>query len=74
MPPTSVVVGELDMIRDIGIELSRRLKDAGVESMLTFIGGGIHVQQLLTKHSPQVTNQSVRDLASFAQYVAGSGE
>lgn len=73
MPPTSVVVGEVDMIRDMGIELYHRLKDAGVESLLTIMGGGIHEQQLFANHSPQVTNQSVRDLAGFAQYVADLG-
>lgn len=72
MPPTSVVVGECDMIRDTGVELYHRLKDAGVESLLTITGGGIHEQQLFANHSPQVTNQSVRDLAGFAQYVAES--
>lgn len=69
MPPTSVVVGELDMIRDMGIELYHRLKDAGVESLLAIMGGGIHEQQLFASHSPQVTNQSVHDLAGFASYV-----
>jgi acetyl esterase/lipase len=71
LPPTSVIVGELDMIRDMGIDLNLRLKEAGVEASLTMIGGGIHDQQLFTKHSPQVTNQSIHDLAAFAQYVAG---
>jgi len=74
MPPTSVVVGELDMIRDMGIELYHRLKDADVESLLTIMGGGIHEQQLFANHSPQMTNQSVRDLAGFAQYVSDLGE
>jgi acetyl esterase/lipase len=71
LPPTSVIVGELDMVRDMGIDLNLRLKEAGVEASLTMIGGGIHDQQLFTKHSPQVTNQSIHDLAAFARYVAG---
>ena len=71
LPPTSVIVGELDMIRDMGIDLNLRLKEAGVETSLTIMGGAIHDQQFFTKHSPQVTNQSIHDLAAFAQYVAG---
>jgi acetyl esterase/lipase len=70
LPPVSIIVGELDMIRDMGIDLNLQLKEAGVEASLTMIGGGIHDQQFFTKHSPQVTNQSIHDLAAFAQYVA----
>ena len=68
LPPCSTVVMELDMIRDMGTEMHYKLKNAGVESYLTVTGGGIHVQQLFSKHSPYVTEQSIQDLALFASY------
>ena len=70
LPPTRVIVGELDMVRDIGVDVYHRLIEAGVDSALTMMGSAIHEQQLFAKHSPQVTNQSIRDLAGFVQYAA----
>ena len=74
LPPIKTIVMECDMIRDIGIAFHYKLKKAGVEASLEVISGGIHVQQLFTSHSPEVTNQSIHDLAAFAKYVSKKKE
>jgi len=68
MPPSSTIVMQLDMIRDQGFEMHYKLKSAGVESYITCVSGGVHEQQLFSKHSPYVTEQSIQDLAAFAVY------
>lgn len=68
MPPSSTIVMELDMIRDMGVEMHYKLKNSGVESYITIVSGGIHEQQLFSKHSPYVTEQSIHDIAAFASY------
>lgn len=68
MPPSSIIVMQLDMIRDQGFEMHYKLKSAGVESYITTVSGGVHEQQLFSMHSPYVTEQSIQDFASFAGY------
>ena len=74
LPPIKTVVMECDGIRDIGIAFHYKLKKAGAEASLEIISGGIHCQHLLTTHSPEVTNQSIHDLAAFAKYVSKKNE
>ena len=70
MPPSSSLVMELDMIRDMGLEMHYKMKNAGVDLYVSIIGGGVHEQQLFSKHSLYVglTQQSILDLFTFAEY------
>jgi hypothetical protein len=51
MPPFSIKLMELDMIRDMGQEMHYKMKNAGIESYVSIIGDGVHKQQLFSKHS-----------------------
>jgi acetyl esterase len=70
MPPTRTIVMQLDMIRDMGLAFHYKLHEADVDCTFSLVSGGVHEQQLFAAHSPQVTDQSIRDLAGFAQYVS----
>jgi acetyl esterase len=74
LPPIKTIVMECDMIRDIGIAFHYKLKKAGADASLEIISGGIHDQQLFSSHSPEVTSQSIHDLAAFAKYVSKKKE
>ena len=68
LPPTKIVVYQLDMLRDMGIAMHFKLMKAGVQASFNICSGGVHDQQLFTMHSPEVTESSICDLAQFSNY------
>lgn len=71
LPPTKIVVYELDMLRDMGLAMHQKLLNAGVLASVGIVRG-VHDQQLYTLHSPDVTSFSIGDLAEFSNYVAAA--
>jgi acetyl esterase/lipase len=49
LPPTTVVVGEFDPLRDEGLEYARRLQDAGVPATVIDVPGLIHHALMVPK-------------------------
>ena len=77
LPRCRTVVMQCDMACDMGIAMHERLRACRISSSMSMIGGAVHQQQLFTKHSPEVTDESIHDLARFAVMVKrerGNGE
>ncbi|KAL7563635.1 hypothetical protein ACA910_013374 [Epithemia clementina (nom. ined.)] len=68
LPPTKIIVYQLDMLRDMGIAMHFKLMKAGVSASFNITSGGVHDQQLFTVHSPEVTQASIHDLSQFINY------
>lgn len=71
LPPTNLLMTELDACRDEGLALSRKLRKAGVKGTGNVLAGMVHAWEVLGEKScPDVVNQVVDSIVSFARSVA----
>lgn len=71
LPPTNLLMAELDCCRDEGLALSRKLRKAGVLGTGNVLAGVIHGWEIYGEAScPDVVNQVADSIVSFAKSVA----
>ena len=71
LPPTVISVNECDPLRDEGVAFYRLLLRAGVAARGREVLGTMHATELAIVACPDITHDTARDLAAFAQSSAG---
>jgi acetyl esterase/lipase len=66
-PPTVISVNECDPLRDEGIAFYRLLLSAGVEARGRMVLGTMHGTEMVPILCPEISHDTARDLAAFAQ-------
>ena len=67
LPPHVITVNELDPLRDEGIILSEKLKNAGVNVRMKIIKGTVHAaENIFPLDIPIIHNQAIEDIKNFS--------
>jgi acetyl esterase len=66
-PPTVISVNECDPLRDEGINFYRMLLEAGVPARCRQVMGTMHGTEIVNIACPEISRDTARDLAGFAQ-------
>ena len=69
LPRCRTIVMQCDIARDMGMAMHERIRAVRVPSSCSMVAGAVHQQHLFTKHSPEITDESIHDLARFATFV-----
>jgi acetyl esterase/lipase len=64
LPPLLIQTGGAEVLRDDGVRLAERARQAGVEVTLDVLDGGIHIWQYVAPHSPE-TGRSEAEAGAF---------
>jgi acetyl esterase/lipase len=67
LPPVIISVNECDPLRDEGIAFYRLLLEAGVAARCRQVMGTMHGTEIFTIACPDVSRDTARDIAGFAQ-------
>lgn len=71
LPPTNLLMMELDSCRDEGLALSRKLRKAGVSGSSNVLAGMIHGWEVYGEKScPEIVNQVADSIVNFAKSLA----
>jgi monoterpene epsilon-lactone hydrolase len=66
LPPLLIQTGETEILRDDGVRLAERARDAGVDVTLNVIEGGVHIWQYVAPDCPE-TRASEAQAGAFVR-------